>query len=159
MDRMALGAIWSRIADDYLLRTNLASVTIAPLYSVHLNSIPQWSAPMTPGFQDRRGIVVVLAVAIGLLSVVGNASAADKSTPTDLFLGMKPDAHKGYEAIMTMPMAAPSMKVSDLERLWQVWEEEEKAKAKKADRAELMRMTFERYGWAMRPGDKVCSLP
>jgi mono/diheme cytochrome c family protein len=60
---------------------------------------------------------------------------------------------------MTMPMAAPSMKVSDLERLWQVWEEEEKAKAKKADRAELMRMTFERYGWAMRPGDKVAGLP
>src|ERR1700686_2592366 len=72
---------------------------------------------------------------------------------------MTPDAQKGYQAITTIPMGNPMMKIADIDRLWQVWEEEEKAKAKQADRDELMRMTFERYGWAMRPGDRVPGLP
>jgi mono/diheme cytochrome c family protein len=106
-----------------------------------------------------KGIVLGLALTIGLPGIPRSASAGDVSARADLFLGMTPDAKKGYEALMTMPMGNPVMKTTDIGRLWQVWEEEEKAKAKKADRGELMRMTFERYGWAMRPGDQVPGLP
>jgi mono/diheme cytochrome c family protein len=100
-----------------------------------------------------------LALTIGLLGVPRTTRAGDESNRANLFLGITPDAKKGYEAIRTVPMGNPVMKVADLERLWQVWEEEEKIKAKKADRGELMRMTFERYGWAVRPEDKVPGLP
>ncbi len=109
--------------------------------------------------QNTKRIALCLALTIGLLGVLRNTSAAEESAPADLFLGITPDAQKGYEAITTVPMGGPVMKVADIERLWQVWEEEEKAKAKQADRDELMRMTFERYGWAMRPGDQVPGLP
>ena len=80
-------------------------------------------------------------------------------TRTDLFLGLTPSAAKGYEILMSEAMATPIMKVADLGRLWTVWEEEEKAKAEKADADERMRMTFERYGWAKRPGDSAAKLP
>jgi mono/diheme cytochrome c family protein len=43
--------------------------------------------------------------------------------------------------------------------LWNVWEKEEKAEAEQADHDELMRLTFERYGWIKRPGDEVPNLP
>jgi mono/diheme cytochrome c family protein len=114
---------------------------------------------MTAGSQNMKGIVLGLALTIGLPGILRSASAGDVSARADLFLGMTPDAKKGYEALMTMPMGNPVMKTADIGRLWQVWEKEEQAEAKKADRGELMRMTFERYGWAMRPGDRVPGLP
>jgi mono/diheme cytochrome c family protein len=114
---------------------------------------------MSSGSENRKRIVVGLALSFAFTGAVKYALANEKSTPADLFLGITPDARKGYEAITTMPMGDPVMKVADLERLCQVWEEEEKTKAKRADHAELMRMTFERYGWAKRPGDKVAGIP
>jgi hypothetical protein len=114
---------------------------------------------MAAGSRNMKGIVLGLALTIGFPGFLRSASPGDVSARADLFLGMTPDAKQGYEALMTMPMGNPVMKTADIGRLWQVWEEEEKAKAKQADRGELMRMTFERYGWAMRPGDRVPGLP
>jgi mono/diheme cytochrome c family protein len=84
---------------------------------------------------------------------------AGDTPPTDIFLGLTPDAAKGYEILLSEPMATTIMKVADLDRLWTVWEEEEKAKAEHADPAERRRLTFERYGWAKRPGDNEPNLP
>lgn len=101
----------------------------------------------------------VLAVALASVALLpGHAWAGDRA-PTDLFLGMTPDAAKGYEILMSEPMATTIMKVADLDRLWTVWEDEEKARAQEADEAERRRLTFERYGWAKRPGDEVPNLP
>ena len=77
-------------------------------------------------------------VGMGLASVAFGGDA----TPTDMFLGLTPDAAKGYEIMMHEPMATAIMKVADLDRLWIVWEEDEKAKAEKADSVERRRMTF-----------------
>jgi len=56
-------------------------------------------------------------------------------------------------------MAAKIMKVDDIDRLWTVWEDEEKAQAEKADAVERRRLTFERYGWAKRPGEDYTKPP
>jgi len=104
-------------------------------------------------------IILGLTLIVTLLGTLHSIRAGDESVPDDMFLGLTPDAQKGYEAITTMPMGRPVMKVADVERLWQIWEKEEKAKAEQADRDERMWMTFERYGWAMRPGDDVPGLP
>jgi len=73
---------------------------------------------MTAGSQNRKGIVLGLALTIGLPGVLSSASAGDVSARVDLFLGMTPDAKKGYEALMTMPMGNPVMKTTDIGRLW-----------------------------------------
>jgi mono/diheme cytochrome c family protein len=85
-------------------------------------------------------------------------SAGDAKS-TDLFLGMKPDAQRGLEILLTEAMAAPIMKVADIDRLWTVWEEPDRDRAEQADVAERRKMTFERYGWAKRPGDDSYQLP
>lgn len=104
----------------------------------------------------RRTWLFFAMAACGLGS--GSAIAGDAPS-TDVFLGLDPSAERGYEILMTEAMAAPIMKVKDIERLWTVWEEEEKAAAEKADPDERMRLTFERYGWAKRPGDSTPRLP
>lgn len=106
----------------------------------------------------RRFVVASGMTALASLGLAAVAFGGD-ATPTDMFLGLTPDAAKGYEILMHEPMATAIMKVADLDRLWIVWEEDEKAKAEKADSVERMRMTFERYGWAKRPGDTVPKLP
>jgi mono/diheme cytochrome c family protein len=108
--------------------------------------------------------VEVLTLAIALsLSLPAMLSAAEPATipgvPEELLLGLQPDAAKGYEAITTMPMGQPLLQVADIDRLWNVWEEEERAMAEKGDQAERRRLTFERYGWTKRPGDGVPHLP
>ena len=85
--------------------------------------------------------------------------AAGDATSTDVFLGLTPDAAKGLDILLHEPMAAQIMKVADLERLWLVWEQDEKAQAEKADRLERRRMMFDRYGWAARPGDSEGLIP
>ena len=100
-----------------------------------------------------------LALIFGLAAMATIALAGDAKTPTDLFMGLEPSAQKGHEIIMNELMAGPVMKIKDIDRIWNVWEEEERSKAEKADHDELMRMTFERYGWVKRPGDDVPSLP
>lgn len=103
---------------------------------------------------------ILLSALVMALQHIGPSSAAGAdNSPTDLFLGLTPSAAKGLELLMSEPMASPVMKVADLERLWTVWEADEKARAEKADSAERMRLTFERYGWAKRPGDEVAKLP
>lgn len=99
--------------------------------------------------------------AVGLfLSAFGTSLVrAGDTAPTDLFLGLTPSAAKGYEILMNVPMAATVMKVEDIDRLWTVWEDEEKAKAEKANPDERRQMTFDRYGWTRRPGDEVAKLP
>lgn len=94
--------------------------------------------------------------AIGLPS--GSVQGGDTGK-TDVFLGLEPSAEKGYEILMTEPMATTIMKVADIDRLWMIWEEEEKAKAETADPVTRRAMTFERYGWAKRPGDETANLP
>ncbi len=73
----------------------------------------------------------------------------------DTNMGLTPDPKKGYDLILHEPMSAPIMKISDLDRLWQIWEPEEKAKAEKATPEERRKMSFERYGWAERTDDKT----
>lgn len=105
-------------------------------------------------------LAVLLLANLTAISLAANAG--DNSEPADLFLGIKPDADKGYEAITTMMRdrgAGSQFKVADIDRLWLVWEDEEKAKAEQADPAELRRLTFERYGWVKRPGDEKPNLP
>lgn len=102
--------------------------------------------------------VALVAVAMAACPSCEHAGAAD-AEPTDVFLGLKPDAARGYEILMTEPMAAVIMKVADIDRLWTVWEEDEKAKAEQASAAERQRMTFERYGWASRPDDPESKIP
>ncbi|MBX3411491.1 MAG: hypothetical protein KF708_02145 [Pirellulales bacterium] len=105
-------------------------------------------------------ISLLLALAFSTFAgLVPSFSPAAEAAPTDLFLGITPDAKKGYELMLGEPMAATIMKVADIDRLWTVWEDEEKAKAETADPAERRKMTFERYGWAKRPGDDETNIP
>lgn len=106
---------------------------------------------LTRNFQS---LFVISAVGLGC-SIVWGAEGGK----TDIFLGLTPSASKGYELITTEPMATTIMKVKDIDRLWTVWEEEEKAKAEKVDEAARRQMTFERYGWAKRPGDEKPGIP
>lgn len=112
----------------------------------------------------RKTVSATCALAwlvLGLAALGGlhaPARAAD-NVPTDLFLGLKPDAARGYEILLTEPMATKIMKVADIDRLWTVWEEAEKAQAQQADPLERRRLTFERYGWATRPGEDYTGLP
>ncbi len=103
-------------------------------------------------------LLCAAALLLGLLEAQ-KATAGDAKTPTDVFMGLEPSADTGHHIIMNELMAGPVMKVKDIDRLWNVWEEEERAKAEKADHDELMRMTFERYGWVKRPEDDVPTLP
>ena len=88
---------------------------------------------------------------------ITNAEESKKSA--DLFMNLEPSAATGHQIIMNELMASTAMKVKDIDRLWNVWEKEEKAEAEQADHDELMRLTFERYGWIKRPGDEVPTLP
>lgn len=112
-------------------------------------------------FASPRIMASTLCAALLALGIVSlpSASAGDAKEPTDVFMGLEPSADKGLDIIMNELMAGAIMKADDIDRLYLVWEEEEKAKAEKADHDELMRMTFERYGWVKRPGDEVPTLP
>ncbi len=101
----------------------------------------------------------LLALLLGLMCLPSIAFAEDAKTATDLFMGLEPSAELGHQIIMNDLMASTTMKIKDIDRLWNVWEPEEKAEAEKADHDQLMRLTFERYGWVKRPGDQVPSLP
>ena len=112
--------------------------------------------------------LVVVALAINFVPVAlgadnsqkaDDALKADNTKKTDVYLGMTPDAAKGFELLMSAPMATAVMKVADIDRLWTAWEPDEKAKAEAADPITRKKMTFERYGWAMRPGDTEPNLP
>ena len=111
-----------------------------------------------------RPMDLLFIAAISACSVVGlarlpEAQGVEAANASDVFLGMTPDAARGFEILMNEPMAGSIMKVADLERLWMVWEPSERERAEAADPDARMRMTFERYGWAMRPGDTVPKLP
>lgn len=95
------------------------------------------------------GCAAVLAV-VGFVSVT---QARDVQPSFDVTLGLTPDPDRGLELLLTEPMGAPVMKTSDVDRLWKVWEPELRAKAEQASAEERRRMTFERYGWAERPGN------
>lgn len=121
----------------------------------------------TRSWQPNRLLARLFAVALTVALLTGGAAApllaweadAAEKPATDLFLGMTPDAAKGYEILLNEPMAATVMKVADIERLWTVWEEDERAAAEQADPAERLRMTYERYGWAKRPDDSGTIVP
>lgn len=109
--------------------------------------------------QPARTLVAVCLVAFGSLSIGGLGFALEPAAPTDLFLGIEPDAKKGYELIRTKPMGRKLISVADVDRLWMVWEDDVKAKAETAGPDERRRMTFQRYGWAKRPEDEKLGLP
>lgn len=114
-------------------------------------------------------VLGALAIAVGVATSSVRANDlpnADASSPAriqtaalpdrvaddfDVNLGMTPDPAKGYELLMNAVMASPVFKEKDIERLWNVWEDDEKAKAEAASEDERRRMTFERYGWQTRP--------
>ncbi|MFO0947363.1 MAG: hypothetical protein U1D30_15740 [Planctomycetota bacterium] len=107
------------------------------------------------------GRVWFSAILLGLTGagMLPYSSLGGDKQPTDMFLGLTPSASKGYEILLGEAMAAPIMKEKDIDRIWMVWEEEERAKAEKADPTERRRLTFERYGWATRPGEDASGLP
>ncbi len=100
-----------------------------------------------------------LVIVASTLPFSNHSFAVELDRPAEWFLGIEPDAQKGYEAIRTKPMGRPLMKISDVDRLWMVWEDEERSKAEQADPDQRKEMTFERYGWATRPEDQRPGLP
>jgi mono/diheme cytochrome c family protein len=108
--------------------------------------------------RPRLSVHVVCVVAAWGLSFATAALAADDSA-SELFLGLTPNAAKGYELLMSEPMAVTVLKMADIDRLWKVWEDEEKAKAEAGEPIERRRMAFERYGWAKRPGKDYSDPP
>lgn len=110
-------------------------------------------------FHRVAGRVVALLATLCAVATVAPGIASEPETGTDLFLGIEPDAKKGYELIRNKPMGRPVLHVDNIDRLWLVWEEEEQAKAKEATAEERREMTFERDGWAKRPEDEKPTLP
>jgi mono/diheme cytochrome c family protein len=108
---------------------------------------------------ETTRLFAIFACLLGCLGMSHQIWAVSPSSNPEMFLGIEPNAQKGYELITTKPMGRPLMKIKDIDRMWQVWEEEERALAEKADPDERRRMTFERYGWITRPGDDRPGLP
>lgn len=116
-------------------------------------------------FNRKRGLKLALG-AMALFAAAGIARADDAPVAqqidgeTDMFLGIKPDAKKGYELMMSEPMAVSIMKTADVDRLHAVWEPEEQAKYEAAATPlEKRKLVYERYGWAARPGEDETALP
>lgn len=103
-------------------------------------------------FSSTKAFAFRVSIAFALIAggLAPSAFAADYPADIDLNIGIKPDPRKGYELLLNEPMAAPIMKVDEIDRLWKIWEPEEKAKAESATPEERRRMTFSRYGWAER---------
>ncbi len=108
---------------------------------------------------DRMRFVAKSMIVVAAICCGGHAGASDPDSKTDLFLGIEPDAQKGYELITTKPMGRAVMKVTDIDRLWTVWEPEEREQARAATPQQRRQMTFERYGWVKRVGDEQPGLP
>lgn len=109
-----------------------------------------------------RPLSSLFYLCLSLVAIIGlspNVQSEEAKSPTDLFMGLEPDAATGHRIIMNELMASAAMKVKDIDRLWNVWEPKEKAKAESADHDQRMELTFERYGWVKRPGDDVPHLP
>lgn len=107
----------------------------------------------------RNNTVLIAACAVGVLLLANVCHAIDRETDPEIYLGIEGDAKKGYELIRTKPMGRTVFSVADVDRLWMVWEDEEKAKAEAASPDERRQMTFQRYGWVKRPEDKKLGLP
>ena len=109
-----------------------------------------------------RRMPILFAVILTCCLIIPPSSSTLASEPegkTDLFMGIEPDPAKGYELIRFKPMGRRVMRAADVDRLWLVWETEEKAKAEGASADERKLMTFDRYGWAKRPEDEKLGLP
>lgn len=108
-----------------------------------------------PRLSGRGALGVLSFLALGALRP---ASADDAPEPNPEFNKEihveHPDPKKGFEILMTVPMAGSLMKIGDLDRIWNVWEPDEKAKAGAATPEERHKMTFERYGFIERDFDK-----
>ena len=101
-----------------------------------------------PHFRYTAALLpVILIIVVMTLPVEG---VLDKP---ELNLGIEPSAKKGFEILMSEPMAASVMREADIEKFWTIWEPEERAKAESASPEDRRRMTFERYGWADRIDD------
>ena len=109
--------------------------------------------------QMIRKLVALGMVVLGSVHLAGWGFALEPNTPTDLFLGIEPDANKGYELIRTKPMGRAVISVADVDRLWLVWEADQKVIAEAASPQERRQMSFQRYGWAKRPEDEQLGLP
>jgi len=62
----------------------------------------------------RNQFTVIRISVLALLCHIGPAFSIDPDSTNDLFLGIKPDAKKGYQLITTKPMGRPVMKVADV---------------------------------------------
>jgi len=105
----------------------------------------------------NRALRAAVAATLLAMCVIGRADDnAPVEKKTDIFLGMELNPQKGFEILLNEPMAQAILKVDDIDRLWKIWEPEEKAKAEAASPEERVKMTFKRYGWAERPeGGKI----
>ncbi len=79
----------------------------------------------------RRFTALISVLTFVLVSIcqAPSARAKEPKAPTDVFMGLDPDAAMGHQIIMNDLMASAAMKVKDIDRLWNVWEPAEKAEA------------------------------
>ena len=97
-------------------------------------------------------ITAAIFPALVVLLGAGVVHDVDAKEALDLNLGMTPDPERGLEIILTEAMGASIMKVEDVPRLWKIWEPLERIKAADAEDTVRREMTWQRYGWADRPG-------
>lgn len=105
--------------------------------------------------KGKRAVVsVCLGLGVFWLAIGATVvRATDVPSGRDLNLGMVPDPAEGYRILLNEPMGTRVLKEADIDRLWMVWEPEERAKAEAASPEERRQMTFARYGWAERIND------
>lgn len=128
-------------------RTSISERKVARIFAGLAGAVLMTAGAMTPGlFADDANVPAA--------SVGASATEGPTAYP-ELNLGMEPDPQKGLELILNEPMAAPVLKMADVERLWKAWEPEYREAAENATPEERRKMTFERYGWAERTMESV----
>ncbi|PCJ65428.1 MAG: hypothetical protein COA73_02400 [Candidatus Hydrogenedentota bacterium] len=109
---------------------------------------------MQKNIRVRYTLQLGMVAAICIFSFMNSSAEGNNDTTVDpLNMGLTPDAEKGLDILMNVPMATPVMKEKDLERLWMVWDAPSKLMAADATPEQRHDMIFDRYGWAERVND------
>jgi hypothetical protein len=90
----------------------------------------------------RARLRLLILLPLALLAVAGAPESTDTSGA---------DPARGLAILLEQPLSFPALTVAELERLWTVWQGEERAQAAAADLRERRRLVFARYGLTPRP--------
>ncbi|HVS64034.1 MAG TPA: cytochrome c [Thermoanaerobaculia bacterium] len=99
---------------------------------------------MTP----KTAFLLFAAVIVGEAAIASPASPARGGASDE----PSPGAHPGLALLLEKPLSFPVLTLDQLDRLWAVWPDDERARAGALDRDGRRRMAFERYGWIEREG-------